>query len=329
MEREHKKGWRWIDQRIEELDPEADALEIVRLGNLYRVNDFVSHWGFAVGTPMAGINPVGADQVWRGGKSTSSSAPQRRVDDSNGHVMCWMEHGADHEATKLSIDMVNKYHAHFGKGSTSGLGDPEEYVYILCLNGSLLHILQRKLGFRGFSEKEQQAAHRVWSGIAKHFRLATDGTPVLDHAPFPDDFQGMLDKVDAWLNRPWPYSQPGHEYTTKGIEHFAQTQFPKLLLPFGRAVVTAFLPEQVLRVQGIKRPGRILRSLAVGFMKMAMFYSTRIAPDPKLNLLDRRRLAKGSSEGKPSEVDVTVHRKLDRGNRGSGLSMCPHAPIET
>lgn len=322
-----KKTWRWIDRRIDRLNPEVDFPEIVRLSNLYRLSDFVAHWGFAVGSPMAGINPVGMEQVWRGGKSTSASAPQKRVDGSNGHLFSWLEHGADHEITRLSINTVNQYHAHFGKGASSGLGDPEEYVYILCLNATLLHKLQQRLGFSGFNAKEQRAAYLTWSKLAQHFKLATDGSPILDHASFPEDFDGMLYKVDEWLDRPWPYSQSGHGYTTKQIEHFAETWFPRLLRPLGRAMVSSFLAERVLISHGIKKPGLVLRTAAVGLMKFAMFFGTRIAPDPKDSLLDRRRLATSQSREQSSEVDIALHRQLKKTAGGNGAFICPHAPL--
>ncbi|MXO73029.1 oxygenase MpaB family protein [Alteraurantiacibacter buctensis] len=319
------RGWRWIDRRIADLDPEVDYVEIVQLTNLYRMNRFVAHWGFAAGSPVAGINPAATDQVWRDGNSTSAKAPHKRVEDSNGHLLSWLEHGPDHEATRISIEMVNQYHAHFGKGTTSGLGDPEEYVFIMCLNATLLHTLQRRLGFAGFSPKEQRATQLAWARIAQHFRLATDGSPVLNHTPFPDSFDGMLRLVDDWIDRPWPESQSGHSYTTQQMEHFARTWFPKPLWPLGRAIVSTFLPPQVRRVQRIATPNLLLRTLAVGLMKSAFFFSTRIAPDPTVSYLDRRRMLAAADRDKPSEVDVTIHRKLAR-HEGGLQGMCPHAP---
>ena len=72
----------------------------------------VRGWFYTVGTPAAGIAPAVIDAVYPGGAGKYASQPTKRRDDSNDHMMLWFEHGPDAAATKKSVQMVNKYHAH-------------------------------------------------------------------------------------------------------------------------------------------------------------------------------------------------------------------------
>lgn len=250
------KPRKWIDRRIAELDPEVDYVEIVRLSTLYRVNDLQLHWFYAVGTPAAGISPAVIDAVWRAGSGTYRTEPDRRRDDSVDHLLMWVEHGPNNAVTQASVGMVNKYHSHFARFYPGGFAKAEDYIYIICLNATLFHRASCSLGLNGLSPKEQRAAWLFWSQVAHQFDMAASGDPVTQHADFPPSFADMVTLVEDYISRPWPVHQPGHESTTSAIEHFATTWFPRPLHPFGRALITAFLPAGLRRAHDIPAPPR-------------------------------------------------------------------------
>jgi hypothetical protein len=304
-------GWirrrTWITERLDQLDPEADYAEIVRLSTLYGANDLQMHWFYAVSTPAAALAPAVLDAVWREGKGTYNSQPAKRRDDSVDHLLVWFEHGPDADATKKSVDMVNRYHAHFAKTYPSGFDDAEDYIYILCLNATAVYSSIRSLGLTGFSDKQKRAMYLFWSKLTEHFTVVTEARPVPELQSFPTSFDAMVKYVDDYQKRSWPVHHPGHLSTTSAIEHFASRWFPRPLRFFGRALVTAFMSPAVLRAHAITPPPPPLRWAARAAMKTMMLFSTHVLPDPRESFTDGRR-RRGVSGG--NSVDVAVHRAV-------------------
>lgn len=319
-----KRSRKWINQRLVELDPEKDYAEIVRLSALYRANDFQLAWFFAVGTPAAGIAPHVLDAVWRGGKSTSKSAPERRRDDSNDHMLTWLEHGPEHAATKISVDMVNKYHSQFARRYRDSFDHVEDYIYILCLNATFVHLASTSLGFSGFTDKQKRATWIFWSKLSDHFTLGTSGERVTALGAFPASFDAMVEVVQSYQARPWPVHNIGHEYTLATTDFFARTWFPRPLRFFGRALISTFLPEGVRRAHAISLPPAPVRVAARAFMKLAMFMADHVLSDPPESLPDRRRRLAEDSGTPLGGVDAAVHQKLVQEMSGPLGDLCPH-----
>ena len=317
------KTRKWIDARIDQLDPEVDYAEIIALSALYRANDFQLAWFFAVGTPQAGINPAGLNAVWKAGDSITGKQPAKRRDDSSDHLLTWFERGPDHEATKISIDMINKYHAHDVIKYSGALDNPAEYIYIFCLNATLPHILMQTAGLKGFTDKQKRATQIFWKKIAVHFTLPADQKSILDHIDFPETFDDMVAYVKDWQARDWPFAEHGNDYTVATYNFFADSFFPKPLRWFGQALCTSFYPDCVIENHQIKRPNVMIRAMAKGFMRFAITMADRVAPDPQQTILELRREAAAKRGEEISGVDGIVHHRLAQ----KGLGACPfHKP---
>ncbi len=324
------KPRKWIARRIAELDPERDYVEIVRLSTLYAANSLQMSWFYAVNTPAAGIAPGVMDAVWRNGTGTYNTHAQARVNDSVDHLVVWLEHGADSPATLASVDIVNKLHRHYAEEYAPGFADIDDWIYILCLNGTAVNNSIVSLGLPGFDEKQKRAAHTLWSRLADRFEHVGEGRPVTDVRAFPDSFDAMVRYVHEYEARPWPVYQPGHDSTVSAIEHFAKENFPPPLRFFGRALVTSFLSPTVLRIHSITPPNRVLRTIARQAMKSMIVFSS-LLPDPEESYSDRRRRLVADGRATPSHVDTAVHRKIDRSitpqlapEFGGVASLCPH-----
>ena len=310
---------KWIDQRIEQLDPERDYVEIVRLSTLYRINEMQLHWFYTVGTAASGTSPSVLAAVYRSGRGTYVAEPDRRRDDSNDHMMLWFEHGPEAPATRKSVQMVNKYHAHFAKEYPDSFADADDYIYILCVNAILVHRCMRSLGLPGFTAKQQRAMYLFWSRLAELF-TGTDGRPVTESTAFPPGFEQMVAFVEEYEARPWPVNQSGRQSTPVVTEEFATRWFPRPLHFFGRALVTSFLTPTVLRSHDVSPPPAPLAWLARTVMKTMMQLSTHVLPDPRETITDRGRRLAALEKGRTSGVDTAVHRALGASQSGS----CPH-----
>lgn len=316
MPRRHRR--KWIDQRINELDAETDYVEIVRLTTLYRANAMQMDWFYTVGTPAAGISPAVNDAVLRDGAGKFLTQAIKRRDDSVDHMLLWFEHGPDSAATKKSVAMVNKYHAHFAHDYPNGFSEPEDYIYILCMNATLMHVASRSLGLPGFSPTQQRASYLFWSGITNQFTMP-DGRPVTELTSFPESFAAMVDYVKDYQARPWPVHQPSRSGTLAGADRFAETWFPRPLHFFGRVVITAFLPAELKRAHDVPDPPAPVAWAARRFMKTMIQLGESIIADPVETYLDMRRRRYLEGKGNRSTVDTAVHRSID-----TDVASCPH-----
>lgn len=317
---------KWIAERLKQLDAEKDCTEIVRLSSLYHLNDMQLDWFYTLGTPAAGINPAVNDAVIRNGGGKFLTRATKRRDDSNDHMMTWLEQGAEAIATQRSVEMVNKYHEHYSKEYPMGFEDVTDYIYILCLNATLVDSAQKQLGEPGFDAKQRKATHLVWSRIANSFTMP-DGRPVTDLSPFPNSYEGMEHCVRSYLQRPWPEHEPSRRSTMASIERFSKTWFPQPLQFLGYAMITAFMPEELLRAHKIQRPNPVAAWLARSLMKFMMVIS-RLLPDPHENIQDRRRRLVSEGKAARSPVDIQVHRwsadGVGKGDSAVLSGMCPH-----
>ncbi|WP_055477293.1 oxygenase MpaB family protein, partial [Gordonia sp. HS-NH1] len=319
----HTPGRKWIARRLQHLDPDTDYVEIVRLSTLYHLNDMQLDWFYTVGTPAAGIKPAVNDAVIRNQNGKYVTQATKRRDDSVDHMLTWLEHGAQAMATHRSIEMVNKYHAHYAAEYPSGFDDVEDYIYILCLNATLVNTAQKRLGLSGFDAKQRHAMHRLWAGVADNFTLP-DGRSVTDIAPFPESYEAMEQLVSDYIDRPWPVHQPSHISTAGGIERFASTWFPRPLRPLGRAVVTAFMPDGLLRAHDVPRPSPIAAWFARTVMRTMIVLSTKVLADPREDIQERRRRLADEGTTKRSVVDVAVHRRPKKQTASATtVGMCP------
>lgn len=308
---------RWIRDRLAELDPETDWLEIWQLSSLYGKNDFQFHWFYAVTFPYFLITERGAETVYRDGAGKLDRQSTKRVDDTVDHMVVWWEHGPDAPQTRQSVHMINQMHAHWARTYPGNFSFEEDYVNTLCYEAASMHRVMRSLGLPGYSEKQQRASHRFWSRMAPLF-LLEDGSPVTG---FPEDFAGCVAFLEEYENRPWPVSEAGTRAAASIVEHFATRWFPAPLRPFGRALVTSFYGEAILRVHRVPRPSRPLRAAARTLMRTLMWLGENVLPDGDESFPQRRRRLAAEGAVTPSAVETAIDRVVAP-RPGGG---CPHA----
>lgn len=159
-----------------------------------------------------------------------------------------------------------------------------------------------------------------------------DGRSVTSLGPFPASYEAMEECVHSYQARPWPVHDPSRASTTAGIERFAKTWFPRPLRSIGRAVVTAFMPDALLRAHDLEKPSPMAAWLARSLMKTMMLLTSRILPDPRESIQDRRRRLADDGKATRSLVDVAVHRRLAKNNSGQphnavAAGLCPHMAV--
>jgi hypothetical protein len=321
------RGRKWIKRRIDELDPLVDYEEIWRLTSLYNVNDFQFHWFYALTFPYFLVTVRGAESVYRDGKGKMDLQATKRVDDTVDHMVVWWEHGPHSPATRRSVEMINKLHAHWARQYPGYFSYAEDYVNTLCYEATSMHMLQRSLGLPGYNERQKIAAHRFWSEMADLFTVE-NGRPLTEVATMPESFEAMEAFRHEYDAQPWPDNPAGQAATVSFVEHFATRWFPRPLRFFGRALVTSFYDENVQRVQAIAPPAPPLRWVARNLIKVLILLTERVRPDDRESVPDRRRRLVDEKGTPPSTVDVAVHRAINGRTVGSSApTQCPHAAL--
>ncbi len=283
-------AYKWIAKRIESLDEERDCDEIWKLMTAYRANDFVMNLIYAVTFPHFIISEFGAKVLLDGGKGKIVRAPDRRADDTSWKMQTWWHYGSTHDETKRNVDSINRIHAFYAKKypeeGPDTFADDDIYMYTLCYEAAGMHRLMRRVGLRGFSEKEKRVAVRFWTKMTGLFLNVKSGRPI---GGFPETFEGVMAFMDQYEGRAVDGDHPlGVEATAHIIEQFANRYFPRSLRWFGRLWVISLLPAWMLGPYKIRQPHPfVLKAFRLG--TAAFFWiGDRLAPDPANTFIERR-----------------------------------------
>ena len=174
-----QKPHKWINARIESLDPDVDWVEMYRLMNTYQSDEFMIDLMYAYTFVHFMVPFHGSEPVWReGGKAKVIDRAGQRSEDTVYHNMVWMHYGPDHPETRKSVDTINKIHLYYAKTYPENFTHHVDYVYVWCFSAALGHRLALMMGLPGFTEKQKIAAHRFWKEMAPLFVVPGDDRPI-------------------------------------------------------------------------------------------------------------------------------------------------------
>ncbi|WP_071795973.1 oxygenase MpaB family protein [Natronohydrobacter thiooxidans] len=285
-------GRKWIAREIEKLDPYTDYAEIIRLAATYRSNDAFMDLIYSVTFPNFITGNHGSRSIVRNGKGKVVRHMERRMDDTSRHILIWTEYGPDHEYTKRSIDSLNQLHKFWSKHYPEGFEPVEDWQYVIAYEVTLFHRLLRRVGAKGFSEKEKIASYEFYKRIAPQFRR------VLTDEPIPITFQNFddcMEFVERYENTRRAENPDKHLVQKYVIDAFATRNFPRFLQPAMRQLIYALMPEGTMKNWRI-RQNPIARFLARRAFRAFLWIGENIAPDPKISHPERIRQRDGLTE---------------------------------
>lgn len=291
---ENRSSYRWIRERIEKLDPVRDYAEIVKLSTLFRMNQFMGNWVFAVTMPRFTIGPS-ASAIARDGKGKLLVKHDRRIDDTTNHFLVWAEHGPESPQTLRSTEIINALHVKWAKEYPAEFEDPDLWLYVIAWEVCGPTSLLMSLGLPGPSEKEQIALSLFGQKLAELF-IYIDGRPFSQVYPIPTSYDEWVAYVHKYESRPWTRNSDTVVCANNVLDNFEKS-FPRPLRAFGRALATSFWYEHMFSCNGIKPPGRVIRWAARTFMK-GMVSIGNLMPDPKESFPEKLR-RESATTGKP------------------------------
>lgn len=309
--------WKWLAPRIAALDPETEYDEVMRLVAEHQLTWPIVNLTLLVTTAQTALPPSASATLVGTGKMLHRS--EQRFHDGSGYLLTWFTEGSRSEATRASVERLNRYHLGLAKRFPGAFGDNDEYVYTLCAIGAFLPRMRRTLGLAPQDPALDVAWHHFLRELARHFRG--------EHGPvtgFPDDPAGMERVVEEFEARDWPPTEDGRVLVEGMVQQYCDRFFPRPLHWFARTQVLLLMPARVREVHRTGEPRRVAAAVVRWLMRTVIraqetWWPDRRRPfsasvdsrrgrwaaarrDARMRRVYERRRAAGSLPAGPAEV---------------------------
>ena len=266
---------RWVQKRMDRLDPETQYDEMVRLVADYRIKPVFMNMTYIVALGGSILPPDGAETVWDAGNTVHRG--EDRQNGTSDAFFTWFAYGSNSDVTKASVERLNKYHLGMAKKFPSAFERNEDFLYATCSLALFAVRVREALGLSPETERMKTAWHHFLRNISHHLR-GLHGH-VID---FPQDFSSMRSMCEEFENRDWPRTEIGKQVMAAVVQAFCDRWFPKPLHWFGRNLILLVTPENIRKVHRMGNPGPIAGPFVRAVMGTAIKLQERFAPDPRV-----------------------------------------------
>lgn len=235
-----------ILQKIEKLDAIADHREIAYLSGFYdfpwdstRALEFALFRTFAV--------PSIGNLLFRSKEFTNR--PQKRYDDTDLILAEILENGYDSERAKEAFRRMNKMHTHYNISN-------DDMRYVLSTFVLEPHRWVNKFAYRGDTEKERIAAHRLWLEIGTRMGIKD----------IPATFEEMEKYNLEYEKVHFADSEGGRKVADATLNLFLGWYLPKFMIPWFRPFFYAVMDERLLAAFQYPKPSDTLVAFVHGIM---------------------------------------------------------------
>lgn len=295
--------WKWLADRIESLDPETDSDEIMRLVAEHQLNDPIVNLTLLVTTAQTALPPTASATLVGTGKMLHRG--EERFHDGSGYLMTWFTQGARSEATRASVERLNRYHLGLARRFPGAFGDNDEYVYTLCAVGDFLPRMRETLGLPPQSPTLDVAWHHFLRDLAELFR-GEHG----DVTGFPDDMAGVRAFAARFEARDWPSTPEGHELAEGMVNQYAERFFPPPMRWFARTQALLLMPPRVREVHRTGEPGRVAGAVVRLTMRWVIRAQESWWPDRRRRFSETRAGRRGQARAR--RRTARMQRRYDR-----------------
>ncbi|RDW68592.1 hypothetical protein BP5796_09249 [Coleophoma crateriformis] len=299
-----QRGYKWISNKIEHLDPYKDYEQTYRLATSYGPNDFMNNLFYTLIFPNFIVTDHGASVVWRenGGKLLGRATA--RMEDTESANSAWWWYGPSDPRCQKSVESINKLHANLAKQYPGVFSHNEDYIYTLAFSAIFMHRFRLRIGLSGFSGKMKIASHLFMKDLSMLF-FSEGRKPLYD---FPESFDGCVKFCEDYESLERPGSEQGHLCAMAIYEHFAFRWFLPSLRGLGRSIPIALSLPSTLKAHRIQPVHPVLKSIILFLAGVFFWLADNVLPDPKeAHFANVEALSK---DGKDQRLEE--HRKIDR-----------------
>ena len=237
-----------ILRRIEELNPEKDHWEIVRLSVLYEFP-----WDFNRALELALYKTFAVPSIAKilSGSGEFQDHSQKRYDDTDIILSEIIENGLDNERGKEAVNRLNWIHSHYSITN-------EDYIYVLSTfvfdSGRWIN----KYAYRQLTDNEEQAGYKVWVEIGEAMGIQN----------IPDTLEKLRAYNLNYEKEHFVYSEDNRKVAQATENLMLGWYLPKLFWELARPFLHAIMDDHLLKAFGYESPNPLFRFLANNTLKM-------------------------------------------------------------
>jgi hypothetical protein len=151
----------------------------------------------------------------------------------------------------------------------------------------------KRVGAKGFSDREKIASYEFYRRIAAHFRNPLTDEPI----QFPmNSFDECMEYVERYENTRRAPNKQKEFIEEYALGAFGRRHFPPILRPMSRALIHSLTPEGTLANLRTKPVSPLAKAISRFTFRMFLWLGENIAPDPKVSLPERIRKRDGLTE---------------------------------
>ncbi|CAM3089247.1 hypothetical protein [Skermania piniformis] len=310
MHRRPSRG-HWVNRRLDELDPETDYAEMIRLIADYKLNAFVFDLLYAFSFHYITLPATGSRAIVGTGKA--EQRPQTRFLDTADALLQWMLLGPDHPSTRESVQRIQRMHEGIARTYPDSFNQEEDFVYTYAVFALATTWVREMVGASAAPRNELIAFHHFWRDISD--QLHSTAGPATTFPVTVDDMIVLAEQIESRDYAPTP---DGRLVSDAMIDQFNARYFPGRLQPLGRAMVLAFVSDRVQRRQQVRPANPALVGIVRTAFRALFFFQDRIFVPPRMPLSEilnsreweRERKHWRTQERSRSNQRVTHRRQL-------------------
>ena len=240
-----------ILRQIEKLDPQKDHFRISYLAGFHefpwestRSLEFALFRTYAVASVGRLLNATGE----------FTQRTQKRYDDTDLMLSEILEHGYDSEWGERAISQMNAVHGRFRISN-------EDFLYVLS---TFVYEPQRfidRFGYRKLTPTEKQGRFIMWREIGK--RMKIEGIPETD-----ETFEQFNRDYEA---KHFTFHEGARRVADSTLNLFLGWYLPRFLWKPFRPFMLAIMDDPLLEAFRYKKPGPLVRAIAIGGLKLRGF----------------------------------------------------------
>lgn len=264
--------YKWIRNEMAGLNPEVDAPRMIQLylSSTLPPSAMLNNLIYTLGLVRLCASQEQAIPVHRNGKGKVYRKGDQRADETNYHLLMWLDRDLSDPAVKASLTHVHQLHDVVARTWPMRQG---AFLHALASFTLLLDRFQTQvLGMAPLDEPIRLALVHQFTQIG--LALGIDN--------IPQTWQGMEAYLDAYEQSIHVgYSKEGAAVADALITQFVTRWLPHWLQALGRKVIAALLEEPIVDALELPPPGKTTKRAVRSITRSLLLVRRHWLPDPR------------------------------------------------
>lgn len=265
-------SYKWMQREINKLNPMVDSSRIIQLylSSVFPRHAMAVNLLYTIGLIRLCASREQAIPVHRNGQGKVYKKGDQRADDTNYHLLMWLENDIAQPQVQNSLMYVRRMHDAVGK---SWPMRQEAFLHALASFTLLVdHFLTQILGMQSLGTQERLALLRQFQQIGMHLGISD----------IPDTWQAMQAYLEGYEQSDnIGYSVEGVQVAESLIHQFVSRWFPEILYQQGRWLVVCLLENHIVEALRLEHPPALFTTLTRLIIKSWLRIKQSILPDPR------------------------------------------------